>query len=116
MKFFVILALTLVSAASGTLVVSTTALSASATASLATGLLLAKGAVLAGAGLTAAAIAASRSRRSAASDLAEDDVLFNMIADREPAACIRRLICEISTGKLPASDNDAILNLFEVCT
>lgn len=34
---------------------------------------------------------------------------FTIISQLEPAQCMRRLICDVATGKLPASDSDEVI-------
>ncbi len=58
-----------------------------------------------------AAFAASRRGKRAALD--NEDSVFAIAAQLEPAQCYRRLICELATGKLPRSENDVLLNLFQ---
>ena len=57
------------------------------------------------------AIGLLASRRGKRATFDEDSV-FAVAAQVEPAACYRRLICELATGKLGKSDNDVLLNLF----
>merc|ERR1711994_1062493 len=51
----------------------------------------------------------SRAKRSA---LDETEEAFAQIAATEPAACYRRLICDMATGNLERSENEVILSLF----
>merc|ERR1711981_1526736 len=63
-------------------------------------------------GLKAIAISsvlASRSKRSADE---ESDLALVPIAATEPAACVKRFICDLATGTQPKSENDVILALF----
>jgi len=63
-------------------------------------------------GLKAIAISsvlASRAKRSADE---ESDLAFVPIAATEPAACVKRFICDLATGTQPKSENDVILALF----
>lgn len=60
-----------------------------------------------------AVFAASRRGRGKRSALDNEDTVFAIAAQLEPAQCYRRLICDLATGKLPKSDNDLILNLFQ---
>ncbi len=62
-----------------------------------------------------AAIALSRGgkRRGKREAFDNEDSVFAIAAQLEPAACYRRLICELASGKLPKSENDVILNLFQ---
>ena len=57
--------------------------------------------------------AASRAKREA--DPANDtsDAAFALLAAQEPAQCYRRLICDLATGQIPASENDVIVQQFE---
>ena len=80
------------------------------TGGTATGLALAGGAVLIKAAALAA-IAGSRSKRS--TEEVDQDAAFAVIAKVEPEACYRRLICDLATGKMPRSDKDIILSLFD---
>jgi len=87
---------------------------ASATAGPALALLttLAGGALaLKGVGALALSTAAARPRgkRSATK---ESESTFAFIAQSEPQACYRRLICDLATGTMPASDIDVILASF----
>lgn len=50
--------------------------------------------------------------RREAEDVVTDSDAFALIATVEPAACYRRLICDLATGELPTSDNEVILSLF----
>merc|ERR1712061_878276 len=34
---------------------------------------------------------------------------FSIISQLEPAQCIRRLICDVASGKLPADDSDEVI-------
>jgi len=54
---------------------------------------------------------AVRGKRSAIEE-AESEKVFSFIAQSEPQACYRRLICDLATGAMPASDNDVILASF----
>jgi len=62
--------------------------------------------------LSTAAAANTRGKRSATEEI-ETERTFAFIAESEPAACYRRLICDLATGSLPASDNDVILASFD---
>ena len=42
----------------------------------------------------------------------ETEVLLNIVALGEPEQCIRRLICDLSTGQLPESEDNVMLKLF----
>ena len=48
-----------------------------------------------------------------ATEDANDDAAFTVLANSEPAQCYRRLICDLATGTMPKSENDVILSLFE---
>lgn len=52
----------------------------------------------------------NRGKRSTEED---QDAGFALIAQVEPAACYRRLICDLATGKAAHSDKDVIMSLFE---
>lgn len=54
---------------------------------------------------------AVRGKRSAIEET-ESEKVFSFIAQSEPQACYRRLICDLATGAMPASDNDVILASF----
>jgi len=54
-----------------------------------------------------------RAKRSVEEAQAKEDLTFSFIAQQEPQACYRRLICDLASGEWPKSDNDVILNLFE---
>merc|ERR1711934_87577 len=56
------------------------------------------------------AISQADRKKRAAGD--ETDFAFAAISAAEPAGCVRRLICDLATGAMPASENDVILNLF----
>ena len=96
----------------GTLTIGTTAATAATagTLGLTTGgaALLGLGA-LALKGLAIGALASRRGRRAAEST----PDAFTFIARAEPEECIRRLICDLATGKMPKSENDVILTLFK---
>ena len=66
-------------------------------------------------GALAAGAAAARSRREAEGEPIHDtsDSAFALLAAQEPAQCYRRLICDLATGVLPASENDVIVQQFE---
>jgi len=53
---------------------------------------------------------ATRGKRSAEE---QDGLTFAFIAQSEPQACYRRLICDLATGQLPKSENDVIVKLFD---
>merc|ERR1712031_37619 len=53
---------------------------------------------------------AGRSKRSTDE---EDGLTFAFIAQSEPQACYRRLICDLATGQMPKSENDVIVSLFD---
>ena len=78
------------------------------------GILLLKAVALGGAALAAGSFRGSRRRgRRAAEGENQLELEFAAIARIEPDQCFRRLICDLATGKMPESDNDVILNLFE---
>jgi len=60
--------------------------------------------------LSTAAAGQPRGKRSA--EETESEETFAFIAQSEPQACYRRLICDLATGALPASENDVILASF----
>jgi hypothetical protein len=53
------------------------------------------------------------SGRSKRSTDQEDGLTFAFIAQSEPQACYRRLICDLATGQMPKSENDVIVSLFD---
>merc|ERR1711963_1080856 len=53
---------------------------------------------------------AGRSKRSTEE---QDGLTFAFIAQSEPQACYRRLICDLATGQVPKSENDVIVKLFD---
>jgi len=61
--------------------------------------------------LAASGAGGLRLKRSA-EDEEQSETAFAYIAQSEPQACYRRLICDLATGGLPASDNDIILAAF----
>ena len=63
-------------------------------------------------GLAIAALA-SRGGRRGRRDAEGTPDAFTFIARAEPEECIRRLICDLATGKMPKSENDVILTLFK---
>ena len=96
------------SVADATIVVGTVATTGTAvtlsSASLASlgilgGVAILKGILIAG--------ALSRSKRSAESN---DEAVFTVLNNAEPAQCYHRLICDLAAGAIP--DNDKILSLF----
>jgi len=42
----------------------------------------------------------------------EEEAAFAMLVKNEPEQCYQRLICDLATGQMPASDNDIIPTLF----
>lgn len=94
-----------------------------ATVTLAGGSGVAAGAALVGGAIVLKALAlgalylASRNRGGRRrgrreSGLEEDDLAFSYIAQTEPEACYRRLICDLATGAMPQTENEVILSLF----
>ena len=79
----------------------TTTLSSASLASLGIlgGVAILKGILIAG--------ALSRSKRSAESN---DEAVFTVLNNAEPAQCYHRLICDLAAGAIP--DNNKILGLF----
>merc|ERR1739838_205380 len=96
-------ALAMASAASGTIIVGTVA--AGTTVTVGTGALLGGVAILKGL-LIGAAL--KRGKRSAEGN---DDEVFLVLNNAEPAQCYRRLICDLGAGAIPDKDN--ILSLFK---
>jgi len=76
---------------------------------LAGGALLLKSVALLGA--SGAIGGTSRGKRSAQEDN-QSEAAFAFLAQSEPQACYRRLICDLATGGLEASENDVILAAF----
>lgn len=68
----------------------------------AVGILVASGA------LGSAGIKVKRS----AEEINQEDLAFSFLAQNEPQACYRRLICDLATGTQPKSENDVILASF----
>merc|ERR1711962_189196 len=64
-------------------------------------------------GTGSAGINAARGKRSAEEQTQQDDLTFAFLAQSEPQACYRRLICDLATGQLPQSENDIIVKLFD---
>merc|ERR1712001_161644 len=54
-----------------------------------------------------------RGKRSAEEQVEVDGITFSFLAQSEPQACYRRLICDLATGQMPKSDNDIIVKLFD---
>merc|ERR1712223_1635948 len=52
-------------------------------------------------------------KRSADEQSQQDELTFAFLAQSEPQACYRRLICDLATGQLPQSENDIIVKLFD---
>merc|ERR1712088_1299904 len=63
--------------------------------------------------LKALGLLLSSSARSKRSTDQEDGLTFAFIAQSEPQACYRRLICDLATGEMPKSENDDIVSLFD---
>ncbi len=63
-------------------------------------------------GAIAAIALASRGRGRGKRSLDNEDSVFAIAAQLEPAQCYRRLICDLATGKMDKSENDVILSLF----
>ena len=53
--------------------------------------------------------AAGRNKRDVGGVALSTDASFNIVEQLEPAQCIRRLICDISTGKLATDEVDEVL-------
>merc|ERR1712109_240641 len=81
----------------------------SATAGLSVPLLAVGGAIT----LKALGLLLSSAGRSKRSTDEEDGLTFAFIAQSEPQACYRRLICDLATGQMPKSENDVIVSLFD---
>merc|ERR1712209_78751 len=63
--------------------------------------------------LTALGLLLSSTGRSKRSTDEQDGLTFAFIAQSEPQACYRRLICDLATGQVPKSENDVIVKLFD---
>jgi len=55
---------------------------------------------------------AETTRRKRSTEEDNSEKAFAFIATNEPAACYKRLICDLATGALPASENEVILANF----
>ena len=84
--------------------------STAAAGAFATNFALVGGAVILKGLVVGALILASRNRgkRSTADD---NNAVFSILANSEPAQCYRRLICDLAAGAIP--DNDNIVSLFD---
>jgi len=70
--------------------------------------------VLKAVGLLAASGVIGRTKRSEPVEgITQEELTFGFIAQSEPQACYRRLICDLATGTLPKSENDVILASFD---
>jgi hypothetical protein len=98
---FEILATT--TAASGATIGTTTLLSATA----ATGLFAVVG-IAKAVGLGLLLSQAARSKRSIGNSIGTESS-FSIISQLEPAQCMRRLICDVASGKLPKEDSDEVI-------
>merc|ERR1711902_269476 len=66
--------------------------------------------------LKALGLLLSSSGRSKRSTDEQDGLTFAFIAQSEPQACYRRLICDLATGQVPKSENDVISAKFDFDT
>merc|ERR1712060_465179 len=57
-------------------------------------------------------IAETTRRKRSTAEEDNSEKAFAFIAANEPAACYKRLICDLATGSLPASENEVILANF----
>merc|ERR1711971_1252034 len=96
-------ALAMASAAQGTLIIGTVA--AGTTVTVGTGALLSGVAILKG---LLIGRALSKGKRSVEGN--NDEEVFLVLNNAEPAQCYRRLICDMAAGAIP--DQDKILSLF----
>ena len=95
----------------GTIALGTTALSLAIPTISVTSTTASLGTTLAALGLakigTAAVLALSRQRRQAGdveNNLVKQEILFQAVAKLEEGKCVRRFLCEVSTGHLSAPD------------
>jgi len=99
--------LALASVAQGTLVIGTVA--AGTTVTIGGGALLG-GALLGGAAILKGLLIGAALRRGKRSAEDNQDAVFMVLNNAEPAQCYRRLICDMAAGAIP--DQDKILSLF----
>merc|ERR1712110_1239707 len=95
-------ALAMASAASGTIIIGT-----AATASVVT---VSSGALLGGVPILKGLLIGAALKRGKRSVEGNDDEVFLVLNNAEPAQCYRRLICDLGAGAIP--DKDHILSLF----
>merc|ERR1739838_465280 len=95
------------SAASGTIIVGTVA--AGTTVTVGTGALIG-GALLGGVAILKGLLIGAALKRGKRSVEGNDDEVFLVLNNAEPAQCYRRLICDLGAGAIPDQDN--ILSLF----
>merc|ERR1712117_234211 len=91
------------SAAGASIILGSTTAGSAASALVPTVSALVAGAVL--------IVETTRRKRSTAEE-DNSEKAFAFIAANEPAACYKRLICDLATGALPASENEVILANF----
>jgi len=98
------------SAAGASIILGSTTAGSAASALVPTVSALVGGAVL----LKAVGVLIAETTRRKRSTAEEDnsEKAFAFIAANEPAACYKRLICDLATGALPASENEVILANF----
>merc|ERR1712008_493672 len=96
-------ALAMASAASGTIIIGTVA----ATTGVVT---VGSGALLGGVAILKGLLIGAALKRGKRSVEGNDDEVFLVLNNAEPAQCYRRLICDLGAGAIPDQDN--ILSLF----
>jgi len=81
---------------------------------LATATAVAGGTILLKSAAALGVLAASNGARGkrSAKDESQSEATFAFLSQSEPQACYHRLICDLASGGLPASDNDVILSVF----
>merc|ERR1711935_302514 len=100
-------ALAMASAASGTIIIGTAA--TVTTVTVGSGALLG-GALLGGVAILKGLLIGAALKRGKRSVEGNDDEVFLVLNNAEPAQCYRRLICDLGAGAIPDQDN--ILSLF----
>merc|ERR1712110_528544 len=100
-------ALAMASAASGTIIIGTAATASVVTVSSGA---LVGGALLGGVAILKGLLIGAALKRGKRSVEGNDDEVFLVLNNAEPAQCYRRLICDLGAGAIP--DKDHILSLF----
>merc|ERR1739838_342276 len=101
-------ALAMASAASGTIIIGTVA-ATTGVVTVGSGALL-SGALLGGVAILKGLLIGAALKRGKRSVEGNDDEVFLVLNNAEPAQCYRRLICDLGAGAIPDQDN--ILSLF----